>query len=85
MIRTDGRPTIAMRESDALLQPARHESDDYESLGTIAFGVPDLPEVINDGRDPGDEHHDPPKRKQLTARWTVDGTDSGNGTKEEIE
>lgn len=43
---------------------------------TIAW-APSLPEVINDGRDPGDEHYDRPQR---TRPWTVSGTDSGNGT-----
>ena len=47
-------------------------------------GTPSLPEVINDGRDPGDEHYDRPIKERKRS-WTVDGTDSGNGTAKEDE
>lgn len=50
---------------------------------TIAW-APSSPEVISN-RDPGDEHHDPPQRSvvERIREWTVEGTDSGNGTNTE--
>ena len=47
--------------------------------------LPPPPEVINDGRDPGDEHHDRPTTTERKRKWTVPDTDSANGTAKEDE